>query len=161
MRVSEILGLQLTDFKDDGFIHIKRTRTKGMIGNGKTRNAIRKVPYSDMMLEEVKKFHREDSEFIFGDRDDASKLRRYWKKILDDSGVRRHKLYSTRHTFATTMLKEGRVSINELAGLLGHSSPKITLERYASIINVENIDLGKNFSLFSDTAVTIEENKTE
>jgi hypothetical protein len=59
------------------------------------------------------------------------------------------------------MLKEGRVSINELAGLLGHSSPKITLERYASIINVENIDLGKNFSLFSDTAVRIKENKTE
>jgi len=34
MRVSEILGLQLGDFKDDGFIHIKRTRTKGMLGSG-------------------------------------------------------------------------------------------------------------------------------
>lgn len=161
MRVSEILGLQLIDFKDDGFIHIKRTRTKGMIGNGKTRNAIRKVPYSEIILDEVKKFQSKDSLFIFGNRDDASKLRRAWKIVLDDSGVRRHKLYSTRHTFATTMLKEGRVSINELAGLLGHSSPKITLERYASIINVQNIDLGKNFSLFSDTTVTIEKKKAE
>ncbi len=45
MRVGEILGLQIADFKDDGYIHIKRTRIKGILGNGKTANAVRKVPY--------------------------------------------------------------------------------------------------------------------
>ena len=52
------------------------------------------------------------------------------------------------------MLKENIVSINELAGLLGHSSPKITLEHYASVINVKNIDLGADFSLFDNPTVT-------
>jgi integrase len=76
------------------------------------------------------------------------------------AGVPKHKLYATRHTFATLMLKEKKVSINELAGLLGHSNPKITLEHYASVINSKNIDLGADFSLFScDDLVTVEDEK--
>ena len=46
------------------------------------------------------------------------------------------------------MLKENIVSINELAGLLGHSSPKVTLTHYASVIDAKSINLGTNFSLF-------------
>ena len=57
------------------------------------------------------------------------------------------------------MLQENIISINELAGLLGHSSPKITLEHYASVINVKSIDLGTNFSLFSYNPATIEKKK--
>ena len=159
MRVGEILGLQLGDFGDDGYIHIKRTRTKGTIGSGKTNNALRKVPYPAFILDEVKKIQTNHI-FIFGDIDDASLLRSQWKRVLKDSGVPKHKLYSTRHTFATLMLKDNIVSINELAGLLGHSSPKVTLEHYASVIESKNIDLGANFSLFDssscDKTVTIE-----
>lgn len=162
MRVGEILGLQLGDFKDDGFIHIKRTRTKGMLGSGKTNNAIRKVPYPRFILEEVKKFQDPKSLFVFGDIDDATKLRSQWSIVVRDSGVKKHKLYSTRHTFATLMLRENIVSINELAGLLGHSNPKITLEHYASVINVKNIDLGADFSLFDcHNTVTIENKKAD
>ena len=159
MRVSEIIGLQLGDFKDDGFIHIKRTRTKGMLGTGKTQNAIRKVPYPSFLLQEVKKFQDPKQMFIFGDIDDALKLRYLWLNVLKDSGVRKLKMYCTRHTFATLMLKEKIVSINELAGLLGHSSPKITLEHYASVINTKNIDLGANFSLFGHVSDTVENEK--
>jgi len=58
------------------------------------------------------------------------------------------------------MLKDNIVSINELAGLLGHSSPKVTLEHYASIIESKNVDLDVNFSLFNNsscyTTVTVE-----
>ena len=57
------------------------------------------------------------------------------------------------------MLKENIVSINELAGLLGHSSPKVTLEHYASVIESKNIDLGVNFSLFGHDTVTVEDFK--
>ena len=158
MRVGEILGLQIGDFKDDGYIHIKRTRSKGVIGSGKTNNAVRKVPYPSYVLEEVKKI-QSNNIFIFGDIDDATRLRHQWKKVCKDAGLIRYKLYSTRHTFATLMLKENIVSINELAGLLGHSSPKVTLEHYASVIQTKNIDLGANFSLFCHDAVTPENKK--
>ncbi|PHR57251.1 MAG: hypothetical protein COA44_06005 [Arcobacter sp.] len=152
MRTGEILGLQMGDFKDDGFIHIKRTRTKGMLGTGKTQNSIRKVPYPPFLLDAVKKFQDPKQLFIFGEIDDAQGLRVFWLNILKNSRVPKRKMYCTRHTFATLMLKENIVSLNELAGLLGHSSPKVTLEHYASIINTKNIDLGTNFSLFADTS---------
>lgn len=160
MRVGEILGLQLVDFKDDGYIHIKRTRTKGMIGSGKTNNAIRKVPYAPFILEEAKKIQSKDNIFLFGDIDDASLLRTQWRDVCLEANVPKYKLYATRHTFATLMLKENIVSINELAGLLGHSSPKVTLEYYASVIQSKNIDLGKDFSLFGHAAVTTKNKKS-
>ena len=56
------------------------------------------------------------------------------------------------------MLRENIVSINELSGLLGHSSPKVTLEHYASVIESKSVDLGFNFSLFGHNSV-IDENK--
>ncbi|MCW8954844.1 MAG: tyrosine-type recombinase/integrase, partial [Sulfurimonas sp.] len=104
MRVGEILGLQLSDFKDDGYIHIKRTRTKGIIGTGKTNNAIRKVPYPRFILDEVRSILT-NHVFIFNNISDASLLRSQWSKVLADSGVPKYKLSSTRHTFATLMLK--------------------------------------------------------
>jgi len=159
MRPSEILGLQLGDFKENGYINITRTRSKGKVGNGKTCNAQRKVPYPSFVLDEVKKIQPKDNMFIFGWYDDAAKLRHLWDAVLKDAGVEKHKLSSTRHTFATLMLKDNIVSVSELAGLLGHSSPKVTLTHYASVIESKNIDLGANFSLFCDNTVTL--NKDE
>ncbi|MDQ1299057.1 MAG: integrase [Campylobacterota bacterium] len=71
-----------------------------------------------------------------------------WWKLLKECGFERRRVYSCRHTFATIMLQDGVVSINELAGLLGHSTPKVTLAHYASVIDAKTIDLGKNFDLF-------------
>ena len=158
MRVGEILGLQIGDFKDDGFIHIRRTRTKGIIGNGKNKNAIRCVPYSTSLFNEVKKM-QSDSLFLFGDIDDATKLRRKWYAVIKKAGVKHKKLSSVRHTFATLMLKEKIVSINELAGLLGHSKPKITFEHYASVIDSKKVQLGQDFSLVSYNTATVFDEK--
>lgn len=77
-----------------------------------------------------------------------SQLHYEWWKLLKVCGFSKRRLYSCRHTFATIMLQEGIVSINELAGLLGHSTPKVTLAHYASVIDAKTIDLGKNFDLF-------------
>lgn len=159
MRVGEILGLQLADFKDDGYIHIKRTRTKGTIGTGKTNNAIRKVPYAPYILEEARKVQPKNNIFLFGEIDDASLLRSQWRDACIDADVPRHKLYSTRHTFATLMMRENIVSINELAGLLGHSSPKVTLEYYASIIQAKEIKFEADFSLFRHNKDTMKNQK--
>jgi len=54
------------------------------------------------------------------------------------------------------MLQDKIVSINELAGLLGHASAKTTLDRYAGVIDANLVDLGSDFSLFRDNTVTLE-----
>ncbi len=98
--------------------------------------------------------------YIFDKIDDASKLRYQWAKVLKDSELEHKKLYCTRHTFATVMLQNNVVSINELAGLLGHSSPKVTLTHYASVIKSDMVNLGKDFSLFWHKFDTISNNDT-
>ncbi|MFT5876076.1 MAG: integrase [Clostridium sp.] len=91
--------------------------------------------------------------------DDAQLLRSQWRDVCKDAELPKYKLYATRHTFATLMLKENIVSINELAGLLGHSSPKVTLEHYASVIDSNSINLGANFSLFRHNTDTLKDMK--
>jgi integrase len=157
MRPEEILGLQWGDFSDT-HINIRRVRTRGEIQHPKTRNSIRTVPYPAFIMQSVKSIYS-GSLFIFGDIDDSTGLRYQWWKLLKDCGFEKRRLYSTRHTFATIMLQDRIVSLNELAGLLGHSTPKITLSHYASIIDAKTIDLGKNFDLFG-TFSSREKNET-
>ncbi|MFA6191583.1 MAG: site-specific integrase [Sulfurimonas sp.] len=153
MRTGEILGLQLGDF-EDGYISIKRSRTKGIVGSGKTWNAQRRVPYPSFIYDEVRKIQTNNI-FIFGNTDDAGKLDYLWRQCVLDAKVKKLRLYCTRHTYATLMLNSKLVSINELAGLLGHSSAKTTLDKYASVLGSESIDLGKDFSLYGDNTVTV------
>lgn len=157
MRPEEILGLQIGDI-NNGRIDIKRVRTKGRIGHPKTRNSIRMIPCPDFVINEVLKLQA-DNIFLFGDIDDSSGLTKMWRELLTQCGFERRRLYSCRHTFATIMLQDGIVSINELAGLLGHANPKITLSHYASVINAKTIDLGRNFNLFG-TSESQPKNKT-
>ena len=77
---------------------------KGIIRSGKTNNAIRKVPYPSFILDEVKKIQT-NYIFIFAHIDDASLLRSQWRDVCLKADVPKYKLYSTRHTFATLMLK--------------------------------------------------------
>ncbi|MDO9208826.1 MAG: tyrosine-type recombinase/integrase [Sulfuricurvum sp.] len=146
MRPEEILGLQIGDISNER-IDIKRVRTCGRIDHPKTRNSLRKIPCPDFVIREVLKI-QSDHIFLFGNIDDVSKLHHEWWKLLKECGFEKRRLYSCRHTFATIMLQDGIVSINELAGLLGHSTPKVTLAHYASVIDAKTIDLGRNFDLF-------------
>ncbi|WP_295051395.1 site-specific integrase [Sulfuricurvum sp.] len=146
LRPEEILGLQWGDISDT-HINIKRVRTRGRIDHPKTRNSIRSVPYPAFIMDSIKSIYS-GSIFIFGDIDDSTGLRCPWRSLLKKTGLGKRKLYNTRHTFATIMLQDRIVSINELAGLLGHSTPKITLSHYASVIEAKTIDLGINFDLF-------------
>jgi len=154
LRPEEILGLQLKDISKT-HISISRVRTKGRIDVPKTKNSYRRVPYPSYLYEEIIKLQSKKSIFLFGDISDAGRLRHQWARVIKDSGVRHRKLYSTRHTFATLMLKDKVVSINELAGLLGHSSVKVTFNHYASVIDSDNIDLDINFSLFEPSFDTL------
>lgn len=76
-------------------------------------------------------------------------------KVLKNAEVEYRKISSTRHTFATIMLQDKVVSLNELSGLLGHSSPKVTLAHYSSVINASLIDLGNDFALFGHNTDTM------
>jgi integrase len=59
---------------------------------------------------------------------------RHWKKILLECGIDPRGLHHARHTFATHALTEG-CPLHIVSKILGHSSPTVTLETYAHLID--------------------------
>jgi integrase len=53
---------------------------------------------------------------------------RYYK-VLEEGGLRSVSFHTLRHTFATRCI-EGGMDVKTLSEILGHSSVKMTLERY-------------------------------
>ncbi len=160
MRPSEILGLQFTDIKDN-VINVTRGKVKGKVGKLKTKNAYRKIRISDFVNDEIEKVKRiSRSLYLFPEQNGSENFRYQWSKLLEDTNIEYKNLKSTRHTFATHLLKDNIISINELSGLLGHSTPKVTLQHYASVIESINVDLGKDFNLFGNKKGNNKEFKT-
>lgn len=159
MRPEEILALQWGDFSDT-HIHIRRTKSfnGGLQHNTKTQKSKRAVPYPKFIMQYVNTL-KSNSLFLFPEINDSRGLYRKWYKLLKLCGLKRRIPYSTRHTFATIMLLDGHMSLNELAGILGHTTPKTTLSNYASIINAESIKLGANFDPFGSILAQSKINK--
>jgi integrase len=125
MRPEEILGLQYSDIKDN-VISITRVRTRGRIDYPKIKNAYRKLHIPSFVNDEIEILKlNAKSLYLFEDRDDVGKLRYLWRDLKKISNVQHKKISCTRHTFATHMLRDSVVSINELSGLLGHSVQRL------------------------------------
>jgi integrase/recombinase XerD len=62
---------------------------------------------------------------------------RWWRRCLDDAGVRYRTPHVARHTFATDWRRRG-LGIDDIAVVMGHGSSAITSELYAQI-EVEDV----------------------
>ena len=75
---------------------------------------------------------------IVGGPLDASRLRKRYKRILKEGGIRAIRLHDIRHTFATILIERDGAALPAVSRALGHSSLSITLDTYASTARVEN-----------------------
>lgn len=64
-------------------------------------------------------------------------LRRQWSAVCKQIGIGHRRLHDIRHTTASLLLARN-VPVTYVAEMLGHSSPKITLDRYAHYIPAES-----------------------
>ncbi|MFW9618297.1 MAG: hypothetical protein ACMV1K_11865 [Sulfurospirillum sp.] len=81
---------------------------------------------------------------------DADAFKKKWLSVLKRSHVRYRKLYNTRHTFVTEMLKSGKVSVLTVAKMLGHTNSKMVLTTYSGFIEAEELKIDRTISLFSE-----------
>ncbi|WP_146175355.1 tyrosine-type recombinase/integrase [Paraconexibacter algicola] len=137
LRQGELVALRWRDVDwTAGVIRVRRNYTRGNWGTPKSRRSSRAVPMIDRTEGALDRLHqqsryREDDDLVFGHPElgsvlDASKLRKRFKKALDDAGVRAIRFHDLRHTFGTQAAAAG-VPLRTLQEWMGHRDYKTTL----------------------------------
>jgi len=162
MRSGEILGLQVSDIDfASNIISVRRSISKGIISTPKTKNSVRDVPLFNVLkpyIESQIHLARKDrSLFLFSKNGEhlysvdsirGKKPYGAWYKLLKELNIPYRKIYNTRHTFITAMLKTGQLSVLEIAQIVGHTNSKMIFKNYARFIRGEHLKISSNFDPF-------------
>ena len=156
LRIGELCALQWKDIDlDKQIISVRKTiarvkntqkgrlKTKVVIEAPKTETSVRDVPIHDELMPYLRKLKDKNNEeyFILTNTNRFMTTNRYYcyyVKTLDKIGIEKHSFHTLRHTFATRALLNG-VDIKTLSDILGHSSVKITLDRYVHMKKEEKL----------------------
>jgi len=146
-RQGELLGLKWSDIDwEKNQIHIQRTYNNGGWYKPKSAKSNRKIDLGPAMITELKKWKlacpKCDLDLVFpndagGVIDDSSMLRRHFHPALKKAGLPRIRFHDLRHTYASLLIEQGE-NIKYIQTQLGHSSPSITMDVYAHLMNSTN-----------------------
>lgn len=144
MRIGELLALTWKDIDfNKGLISVDKTcydgwqngKYKKIINSAKTESSVRLIPLPRQLrpfLRQIK--NCTDGNYVIGGRTEfGAEVRTYqrrFERMLAKLGISHKGFHALRHTFATRALEVG-VDIKTLSEVLGHSSPTVTLNRYA------------------------------
>ena len=147
LRIGELCALTWGDIDITGqIVHINKTlfrianpqgtapKTVVVIDSPKSKSSVRDVPLPTFMLTALARLKRNqpDSNYFLTCSPGYTEPRSYalrYRAFLKRLNIPYRKFHSLRHTYATECIKCG-VDVKSLSELLGHSSVKITLERY-------------------------------
>ena len=117
----------------------------------KTKTSFRTIPIPEALVSILKQFRRKNG-LVFQDSKNNPLKQKYvayrWNKLLKDCNIPHKKFHSIRHTYASTLLKNG-VDIQTVAELMGHSAIAIT-QIYLHSSEIQKQDAVNNLNyLFS------------
>lgn len=151
IRSGELRGIHKDDISlSDGVLHVHQNvvyakdRINGgiqyIIGDVKTKKSNREIPLNDRAILALQRLmkttYNSETGYLICTKNGKivthSHLQRCFNAILEHANVRHMGLHSTRHTFATVVLKnaEDKGQIKEVSELLGHSQVSTTYEYY-------------------------------
>jgi integrase len=163
MRPGEILGLMRSDIKSDR-IEVKRGIYKGAITTPKTPGSIRDVPILDVARPFIEaQLEASQGLYLFDVRGGPilrgiDHFEKQWPRLVEKAGVRYRKIYSTRHTFITEMIKSGKISIPDLAKIAGHKNTRMITEHYLGLDKAAHENVDRSISFGTPAAHTKNEN---
>ena len=159
MRIGEICALRWGDIDQRcGVIKVSSTmqrikdidgdekQTKIMIGSPKSGRSMRVIPMSEQLAELCGRMRRRDNAYILTGEEryiEPRTLQYRLRKYTDECGLDGVHFHTLRHTFATRAVEAG-FEIKSLSEILGHSTTKITLDRYVhSSIELKRSNMNK------------------
>ena len=144
MRIGELCALKWSDFDfEKRTITVSRTiqriknqdkntATKIILTSPKSKTSIREIPIPDFLCGILNRIRSDKDSFILtgtGRYTEPRTMQYRFKNILKKLGLPQVNFHSLRHMFATRCVTIG-VDVKTLSEILGHSSVKITLDRY-------------------------------
>lgn len=157
MRVGEIVALKWenVDFQKRE-IYVCASRSMGKEGSTKTQSGIRYIPIMDTLFPFLENQYQisGDKEYVFVNQygnpfyDYKTIGSIQWTDILKACNLQHRRMYEMRHTCATNLLMSGQYSVNEIASILGHSTPQMLFERYTRNISAERKPFNKSIDIY-------------
>ncbi|WP_041666700.1 tyrosine-type recombinase/integrase [Sulfuricurvum kujiense] len=157
MRVGEIVALKWENVNlKKREIYVCASRIEGVEGTTKTQSSIRYIPIIDTLVPflEAQKKLSGDKEYVFVNQygevfyDYKTIGANQWKSILKECKLDHRRMYEMRHTCATNLLMSGQYSVNEIASILGHTTPQMLFERYTRNISAERKPFNKTIDIY-------------
>lgn len=154
---------------------ISQTRAGGLAVKGTKSDVVRTIPLSRVALEALQKQralqaadklragqHYVDAGFVFADELGGClspmAATNAYARLARKAGISSTRLHDTRHTVATTLLTSG-VDVRTTAGVLGHSSPVVTMTTYAHLLSDVQRDAVDRLGAALDTIIDRKEAK--
>lgn len=160
MRTGEIMALMANDIDyNNKSIKVRRSINRGKVQTPKTKTSIRDVPMFDVLIPYLKSQQALSKQlFLFTDKGEpyyeASYIsKRRWKLLLDSLGIKYRRLYTTRHTFISAMLRTGKLSLLDIARIVGHSNTQMIITNYARFIDGEQLKIRRDFNVYEEDVV--------
>lgn len=146
LRIGELCGLRWSDFDFHyGIIRVSRTvirirditgetgnKTKLIITNPKTAHSVRTIPIPSDIITIIEPLcGDQDSYLLTGTHQfmEPRRLHDKYKAILKTVGLPDYRFHALRHGFASRCIEQN-FDIKTLSEIMGHSSVKITMDRY-------------------------------
>lgn len=108
-------------------------KTRIIVTEPKSNAALRTIPLPNFVLETIKPFVGSPNTYILSGECksviEPRTMQNRFKGYLDEGKIEYANFHSLRHTFATRCVEAG-FDVKTLSEILGHSSVKITLDRY-------------------------------
>ena len=114
------------------FIFQSFSKTELFINSPKTTHSFRTIPIPQSILNIMKHYKSDDSNYLLTNSNTCMDPRNYYRKyksILKMAGLEEYNYHALRHTFATHCV-ENNFDIKILSEILGHSDVATTLRRY-------------------------------
>ncbi len=144
VRIGELCALRWEDIDlEKRIIHVNKTlqrmkypdKDRGTfvaVTEPKSEHSVRDIPIPTFMLDRLNNMKCSGDCYFLTGQQKYAETRTYqyrYKRFLEKEGIEYKNFHVLRHTFATECIRLG-IDVKTVSELLGHSSVKITLERY-------------------------------